>query len=68
MGDVADMMLDGTLCECCGCYMGDAPGVTQLCEGCIQDLKRAAVVVTVKKVKKFSRPVSAQTKKGSHEQ
>lgn len=22
-GDVADMMLDGTLCEACGSYMGD---------------------------------------------
>lgn len=23
MGEIADAMLDGTLCECCGCYIDD---------------------------------------------
>lgn len=32
MGDIADMMLDGTLCECCGVYIpGEAPGHPRYC-------------------------------------
>ena len=34
MGDIADMMLDGVLCECCGVYMGNGDGVPQRCEAC----------------------------------
>lgn len=26
MGEIADMMLDGTLCECCGVYIDDDGG------------------------------------------
>jgi len=35
MGEIADMMLDGTLCEGCGVYLGEV-GYTQLCAGCAQ--------------------------------
>lgn len=33
MGEIADMMLDGTLCECCGCYIDDegADGIPRYC-------------------------------------
>ena len=33
MGDIADMMLDGTLCECCGEYIddGEAGGYPRYC-------------------------------------
>ena len=31
MGEIADMMLDGTLCECCGCYIGSDAGFPQYC-------------------------------------
>lgn len=32
MGDIADMMLDGTLCEGCGVYIeGDADGFPRYC-------------------------------------
>lgn len=35
MGDVADMMLDGTLCGICGVYLGqDWRGVPTLCKSC----------------------------------
>lgn len=34
MGDIADMMLDGTLCEQCGCYIGESVGYPRLCEDC----------------------------------
>lgn len=31
MGDIADAMLDGTLCECCGEYIGSDAGYPQYC-------------------------------------
>lgn len=31
MGEIAEMMLDGTLCECCGCYIGDGEGYPRYC-------------------------------------
>lgn len=32
MGDIADMMLDGTMCECCGEFIDeDPPGYPQYC-------------------------------------
>lgn len=35
MGEVADMMLDGTLCEGCGVVLkGDAYGVPRRCRDC----------------------------------
>ena len=34
MGEIAEMMLDGTLCECCGVYLGDADGFPCRCASC----------------------------------
>lgn len=34
MGEIADMMLEGELCECCGEYLGDGEGVPQRCAAC----------------------------------
>lgn len=34
MGDISDMMLDGTLCELCGQYVGDAVGYPVQCSSC----------------------------------
>ena len=40
MGDIAEMMLDGTLCQVCGAAMQDvgdgfeAPGYPRTCEDC----------------------------------
>lgn len=39
MGDVADMMIDGLLCEQCGVYMGGAVGHPRNC-GCDPELAR----------------------------
>ena len=36
MGEIAEMMLDGTLCEGCGELMGEAVGFPRLCRGCAQ--------------------------------
>lgn len=38
MGDIANMMLDGTLCEACGEYMGSDSGYPNYCsEECARD-------------------------------
>lgn len=46
MGEIAEMMLDGTLCEGCGVYLGcedfDAP---MLCEDCAKDRRKAGHTV-----------------------
>lgn len=43
MGDIAEMILDGTLCEQCGCVVGDVPeavGHPRKCKDC-QPKKKA---------------------------
>jgi hypothetical protein len=38
MGDIADMMLDGTCCSVCGCFLSeDSEGFPAQCEGCQED-------------------------------
>jgi Zn finger protein HypA/HybF involved in hydrogenase expression len=38
MGEIAEMMLEGTLCEGCGVFMGDAgPGHPRRCWDCRKD-------------------------------
>jgi len=37
MGDIAEMHLDGTLCEQCGCFIGDPVGYPRLCEDCQEE-------------------------------
>lgn len=37
MGEIADMMLDGSMCELCGEYLGEGDGYTRLCAGCSED-------------------------------
>lgn len=44
MGEVAEMMLDGTLCEGCGEYMGEGNGFVRRCAGCAP----AAVAVDIR--------------------
>ena len=40
MGDIADMMLDGTICEGCGEFLdNDGPGFPRYCAGCEPDAK-----------------------------
>lgn len=34
MGDTADLMIEGVLCECCGEYIGDAVGYPRKCSDC----------------------------------
>ena len=37
MGDVAEMVLEGILCEFCGAHIGDAVGHTRACGDCADD-------------------------------
>ena len=34
MGDIADMILDGDLCEGCGVYLGGGDGYARKCAAC----------------------------------
>jgi len=34
MGEIAEMMLDGTLCEECGLYIGLGQGIPRKCHNC----------------------------------
>ena len=40
MGEIAEMMLDGTLCEGCGEFMGDDVGFPRLCQSCAVDRQK----------------------------
>jgi hypothetical protein len=39
MGDIADAMLDGDLCQYCGVYMEGGAGYPQTCAGCQREAK-----------------------------
>ena len=42
MGEIAEMMLDGTLCEGCGVYLpGDADGYPRRCKHCAAERAEA---------------------------
>jgi hypothetical protein len=34
MGEIADMFLNGDMCEECGEYLGEGDGFRRLCAGC----------------------------------
>lgn len=34
MGEIAEMMLDGTLCQTCGDFLGDDCGYPRMCPAC----------------------------------
>ena len=42
MGEIAEMMLDGTLCQGCGEFMGDACGYPRSCAGCAKEERAQA--------------------------
>lgn len=37
MGDVAEMVIDGVLCQACGCFIGDAVGFPRSCDDCEEE-------------------------------
>lgn len=43
MGEIADMVLEGILCQLCGELMSDdAPGHPRTCDGCLKPIKKHA--------------------------
>ena len=37
MGEISEMMLDGTMCQCCGVYLNcgeEGDGFPEYCDGC----------------------------------
>lgn len=52
MGEVAEMMVNGLLCQCCGVLMDDheEPGYARTCNGCLRDMERPQHVSQVPKV------------------
>ena len=58
MGEVAEMMLEGTLCASCGVYLGRDNGYPEYCHDCEKENavakkaeRRAAYIAPVAKVK-----------------
>jgi len=41
MGDMADLMLDGTMCSVCGVYLGSDADYPQMCADCEKEEKEA---------------------------
>lgn len=40
MGEIAEMMLDGELCACCGVHLkGEAEGFARYCSSCSPDFE-----------------------------
>jgi len=48
MGEIAEMMLDGTLCQSCGEFMGEEVGYPRFCASCAQELGELHGEVKVK--------------------
>lgn len=48
MGEIAEMILDGTLCERCGSFIdGDSPGFPRLCNDCKPKRKKKTSVKAI---------------------
>lgn len=49
MGEIAEMMLDGTLCAGCGVYIGADNGYPEYCEDCLEEINDKAKQIVNKK-------------------
>lgn len=48
MGEIAEMMLDGTMCQVCGEFMDEAAGYPVTCAGCSDDDRLIVEVQPIK--------------------
>lgn len=55
MGEIAEMMLDGTLCACCGDFLGDDAGYPIYCAACAPDFEQASPPRSKVKARKAQR-------------
>lgn len=51
MGEVSEMMLDGTLCQECGIFVGEPEGFPRKCPGCTSRRAKAAHVKRAKQTR-----------------
>ena len=56
MGECAEMMLDGTCCQCCGEFLGDSGGFPVFCSSCKPDRTNHDNRVTTKSGIPIDRP------------
>jgi len=54
MGEISEMMLDGTLCECCGTFLGDAEGFVRRCSACQREEKKDSPLFVKGKIHCFA--------------
>lgn len=47
MGEIADMIIEGELCQECGVYMGGESGYPRSCPGCLSSKKTRAFPKTL---------------------
>ena len=43
MGEIADLVLDGVICQQCGCFIGDPAGYPRDCEDCEEENQQTLV-------------------------
>lgn len=41
MGEIADMILDGQMCQGCGEYLGEGCGFPEYCTGCQEEADKS---------------------------
>jgi hypothetical protein len=59
MGEIAEMMLDGTLCESCGSFIdGDSPGYPRKCSNCKPKKRKPKKSVKAILINPFKKSVS----------
>lgn len=59
MGEIAEMMLDGTLCQCCGSFIdGDSPGFPRLCNDCKPKKRKKKTSVKAVLINPFKKSIS----------
>jgi hypothetical protein len=51
MAEIAEMMLDGTLCQSCGCFVGSRRGVPVSCVSCRRPVLKLKCTHCGKRVK-----------------
>ena len=57
MGEIADMMIDGTMCQVCGVFLNEeGPGYPVTCDGCGGDVMDTAPANTPKDPKTVACP------------
>lgn len=56
MGEIADMMINGDMCEVCGVILGDGDGYPRRCQDCRRDMPSDEEVTTTRDGQPIHRP------------